>query len=433
MKQIRLFISIALITTVARAQSVPDDLRSLINQANTNFPRLKEQQQQLRAGEVRVDIARSAYQPNIAGNGSYQYLTPVAKATLPVNGNETTIQFQPNHNFNANIGIGQTLYDFGRTDASIRQAADNVQLLKRSLELTQQNLSYQVAAAYYGIGFLQKSMVVQDSVINVAQKNIQIFANRLQNGEALQYDLLTQQVRLKAAQNRKIDLQNNLERQRALLTYLTGNPDPVISPAAAQFDVQVQPFTTEGSLQTAQSSNKEVQLAQDRVRAAQTDVLAYSRSGRPNLSFSGSAGYRNGYLPDIAALKFNIAAGVNLTVPIYSGKRYTLQNQAARLNLDASRYAVENANAQLRQSLDQLNADIRSNQQRLQNLETQVLQARKALEIAQIRLQSGVITPVELQSAETGVEEAELARLNYQYQLILNQLEYKRLVGENLL
>ncbi|MGV3557581.1 TolC family protein [Larkinella arboricola] len=433
MKHLSLSILIALATTVARAQSVPEDLRSLINEANTNFPRLKEQEQQLRAGEVRIDIARSAYQPNITGNGSYQYLTPVAKATLPVNGNETTIQFQPNHNFNANIGIGQTLYDFGRTDASIRQAVDHVQILKRNLELTQQNLAYQVAAAYYGVGFLQKSIIVQDSVIQVAQRNIQIFANRLQNGEALQFDLLTQQVRLKAAQNRKIDLQNNLERQRALLTYLTGNSNPAISPAAAQFDAPVQPFTTEGSLQTAQSSNKDIQLAQDRVRAAQTDVLAYSRSGRPNLSFSGAAGYRNGYLPDIASMKFNIAAGVNLTVPIYSGKRYALQNQEARLTLDASRYAVENANAQLRQSLSQLNTDIQSNRQRLQNLETQVLQARKALEIAQVRLQSGVITPVELQSAETGVEEAELARLNYQYQLVLNQLEYKRLMGENLL
>ncbi|RRB04115.1 TolC family protein [Larkinella rosea] len=432
MKPFNLFFITLLITTTAQAQSIPDDLRGLINQANTNYPRLKEQQQLLRAGEVRVDIARAAYQPNITGNGTYQYVTPVAKATLPVNGNDQTIQFQPNHNMNANIGVGQTIYDFGRTDASIRQAADQVQLLSRNIELTRQTLGYQVAAAYYGIGFLQKSIVVQDSVIKVAQGNIQIFANRLQNGEALQYDLLTQQVRLKTAQNRKIDLQNNLERQRALLTYLTGDPNPAISPAAAQFEAQVQPFTLEGSLQTAQTNNKEVQLAQDRVRVAQTDVLANERSGRPNLSFNGSAGFKNGYLPDIAAMRFNVAAGVSLSVPIYSGKRYSLQNQAARLNLDASRYAVENANAQLRQNLEQLNADIRSNQQRLQNLETQVLQARKALEIAQIRLRSGVITPVELQSAETGIEEAELARLNYQYQLLLNQLEYKRLLGENL-
>ncbi len=35
------------------------------------------------------------------------------------------------------------------------------------------------------------------------------------------------------------------------------------------------------------------------------------------------------------------------------------------------------------------------------------------------RLRNGVITNVELQSAETGVEEAELGRLTFQYQLLL--------------
>ena len=127
-----------------------------------------------------------------------------------------------------------------------------------------------------------------------------------------------------------------------------------------------------------------------------------------------------------------MAAGVAVVVPLYAGKRYQLQNQAAQLNLNASRYAVETANAQLRQSIAQLNADIRSNQTRLANLDTQVQQARKALQIANARLRNGVITNVELQSAETGVEEAELGRLNFQYQLLLNQLELKRLLGENL-
>ena len=109
-----------------------------------------------------------------------------------------------------------------------------------------------------------------------------------------------------------------------------------------------------------------------------------------------------------------------------------MQNQAAQLNLNASRYAVDNVNAQLKQSIAQLNADIRSNQTRLANLETQVQQAQQALQIANARLRNGVITNVELQSAEVGVEEAKLGQLNFQYQLMLNQLELKRLLGESL-
>ncbi|GAB3729171.1 TolC family protein [Spirosoma lituiforme] len=437
-------LTIALLLTLGAAQAqnqpvqVSDDLRALVQQANANFPNLKQQQQQIQASELRIDIARTAMRPNVNGNASYQYVTPVAKATLPIDGVNRTLQFQPNHNLNANIGVGQTIYDWGRTNASVKQAADNAQVLRRGFEITQQALAYQVAAAYYGVGFLQRSLSVQDSVIQTAGANVRLLTTRLQNGDALQYDVLTQQVRVKTAQNRKIEIQNQLERQLAVLTYLTGNANPDISRAMSQFNaetssgtVTTQPYLiTDG--QSALASNKDVQLAQDRVRQAETDVLIYDLASRPNISFSGSAGYRNGYLPDINTPRFNVAAGVALTVPIYAGKRYQLQNQAAQLNLNASRYAVDNVNAQLKQSIAQLNADIRSNQTRLANLETQVQQAQQALQIANARLRNGVITNVELQSAEVGVEEAKLGQLNFQYQLMLNQLELKRLLGESL-
>lgn len=424
------------VATVSLAQQptqLPDELRTLIQQANTNFPQLKQQQELIKAGDLRADIARTALKPNVVGNAQYLYVDPVSKATLPINGVDRTLAFQPNHNVNVNVAAGQTLYDWGRTGASVRQAQDNVQILKRNLDITQQTLSYQVAAAYYGIGFLQKSITVQDSVIKTAGANVKILADRLKNGDALLFDVLTQQVRVKTAINTKIEQQNQLERQLALLTYLTGNPNPVSGPIATQFDAAVQPYTVDAQLQTALTSNKDVQLAQDRVRSAETDIQINNLASRPSLTANASAGFKNGYLPDINAPKANLTAGVSLVVPIYSGKRYSLQNQAAQLNLNASRYAVETANAQLRQSLAQLNADIRSNQTRLQNLETQVLQARQALAIANTRLRNGVITPVELESAETGVEQAELGRLNFQYQLLLNQLELKRLSGESLM
>ena len=72
---------------------------------------------------------------------------------------------------------------------------------------------------------------MQDSVIQTAGANVQLLVTRLQNGDALQYDVLTQQVRVKTAQNRKIEIQNQLERQLANLTYLTGNPTPDVSRA----------------------------------------------------------------------------------------------------------------------------------------------------------------------------------------------------------
>ncbi len=420
------------------ATPLPGQLQTLMQQANANYPLLKQQQEQIRAGELRVDVAHTAMRPNVNLNGNYAYITPVPQFTVPLNGQEVIAKLGPNHSLNGNVSIGQTIYDFGRTTSAVQQAEDNVQVLRRSLDISRQNLAYQVAGAYYGVGFLQRGLIVQDSVIKTAGANVQLLATRLQNGDALEYDVLTQAVRVKTAQNRKIEIQNLLDKQLATLTFLTSNPSPDVSQALSQFDlgdavgVMTQPYDMSGDLSAALSDNKEVQLAQDRLRAAQTDILATKQAGKPSIGFSGNAGYKNGYPLNVQQLRPNLVAGVGIVVPLYAGKRYQLQTQVAQANLNAGRYAVETANAQLRQSIALVNADIRSNQTRLINLQTQVQQARKALEIANARLRNGVITNVELQSAETGVEEAELGRLNFKYQLMLNQLELKRLLGENL-
>ena len=430
-----LHIVLLLLPSLAVAQSpqaLPDDLRALIQQATANFPLLKQQEQQIQAAGLQADLARTALLPQVSVNGTYQYINPVPQATLPVDGRNVQLQFQPNHNVNGNVSITQSIFDFGRTGAAVQRAGDNLRIAQRQQELTRHSLTYQVAAAYYGIGFIQRSLIVQDSVIRTAATNVTVLAARLQNGDALQYDVITQQVRLKTAQNRKIDLQNQFDRQRALLTYLTGNTDPVIGNDARQFSGIVQPFALDGQVQLAQAGNKELLAAQDRVRLAKTDIRIDELSGRPNLVAIGSTGFRNGYVPDVNTPRFNVAAGVLFTAPLYAGGRYKLQQRAAKLNLNASRYAIDNANAQLRQQLAQLNADITANQTRLQNLNTQVQQARQALQLAQTRLRNGVITAVELQSAETGIEEAQLAQLSFQYQLVLNQLELKRLMGDSL-
>jgi outer membrane protein TolC len=411
-------------------QALPDDLRALIQQATANFPLLKQQEQQIQAAGLQADLARTALLPQVSVNGTYQYINPVPQATLPVDGRNVQLQFQPNHNVNGNVSITQSIFDFGRAGAAVQRAGDNLRIAQRQQELTRHSLTYQVAAAYYGIGFIQRSLIVQDSVIRTAATNVTVLTARLQNGDALQYDVITQQVRLKTAQNRKIDLQNQFDRQRALLTYLTGNTDPVIGNDARQFSGIIQPFALNGQVQLAQAGNKDLLAAQDRVRLAETDIRIDELSGRPNLVAIGSTGFRNGYVPDVNTPRFNVAAGVSFTAPIYAGGRYKLQQRAAKINL--SRYAVDNATAQLRQQLAQLNADITANQTRLQNLNTQVQQARQALQLAQTRLRNGVITAVELQSAETGIEEAQLAQLSFQYQLVLNQLELKRLMGDNL-
>ncbi|QMW01439.1 TolC family protein [Spirosoma foliorum] len=427
-------------TSLLQAQQLPmpDELRSFIQQANANYPQLKQQQLQLQAGDVRVEIAQSAKRPNVQLTGSYTYVTPVSGITPPLNGREIPLKFAPTQSVNGYVSVNQPICDFERTEALIRLASDNAQILQHNYELAQQTLAYQVAAVYYGIGFLQQGIAVQDSVIKTAGATVKVLSTRLQNGDALQYDVFSQQVRMKIAVNRKVELQNQLDRQLAALTYLTGSACRITTQPIQQLLDQSQTaleqgIDVEGQIKRAKLANKDMLLAQGRVKVAETDALVSQRSSGLMLTISSLAGIRNGYAPAVDQLRPNLAVSLNATVPIYAGNQYTLKNRVAELNVKASQYAVDEVQAQLHQRLTQLQADSRSNQARLANLDTQVLQAREALAMANVRFRNGLITTAELQSAQTSVEEAELVRLNFRYQLLLNRLELKRLLGEPLL
>ena len=422
-------ILLGLLVGKANAQN-PAELDALVQASFQNFPKLKEAERLIQSGEMRVDIAKTALLPFVNGNLSYTYLTPVAQAALPTPDGPKTLQFIPHNNYNFNVSAGYALYDFGKTDLNIRQARENVLTQRHNLELTKQNLAYQVAQLYYSIGFLQKSIQVQDDVIGISDKLIQQIAVRYQNGDALEFDIVTQKVRLETARTRKIDFENQVEKQKIMLAYLTGVPREELTIAEFSAPETTATATPIGGLMTqAEGQNKDILLAQDRIRSAETEIEIARKAHLPTLLLNASAGIKNGYVPDISILRPNTAAGIAVTIPLYAGKRYDLQRKAAEISRQASDYNLESANANLRKDIETVLADRRSNEARLQSMQAQLTQADRALAIAENRLANGTITAVELESAQTGIEEARLGQVNLQYQIFINGLELQRLGG----
>lgn len=406
-------------------------LSNLVQQSFQSYPKLKEAQALIQAGELRVEVAKTALKPFASADASYRYLNPIAQATLPSpDGGFRSVQFIPHNNFDLHGTVGYTLYDFGKTNLGIRRANEDVQAGRNALELNKFNLAYQVAQLYYGIAFLEKSVAVQEDVIKTALAVIQQVGNRVKNGDALELDILTQKVRLETAKNRKVDFENQVMKQKAMLAYLTGVPSEKIKVETVNFDPNAPAATVESLNGKATSNSKELLAANDRLKTAQTDIEIAQKSHLPSIALSGTAGFKNGYVPDVTQLRFNVSAGVGVSIPLYAGKRYDFQIKAAQANLTASKYNLEALNATLRKDIELVLADVKSNQLRLQNIETQLLQADRVLAVSRNRYDNGTITSVELESAQTGIEEARLAQLNFQYQLFMNQLDLRRLTGE---
>jgi outer membrane protein TolC len=117
MKKIFISTVCLLMAIVSNSQTNPE-LKALISQSFTYFPRIQELQKSAEASDMRVDLARSNYYPVINGTGSYSYVNPISQKDFGTG----VLQFQPYNNYNFNVSITQPIWDFGKTNAQIAKA-----------------------------------------------------------------------------------------------------------------------------------------------------------------------------------------------------------------------------------------------------------------------------------------------------------------------
>jgi len=103
--------------------------------------------------------------------------------------------------------------------------------------------------------------------------------------------------------------------------------------------------------------------------------------------------------------------------------------QIAKINFDAAKQSTESQKVQISRDLENAYNDIKVASQKKELAASNIYQAEYSLKLAKVRLTSGVSTPVEIQAAETGLEEAKFILLPYDYQALLAKLEIGRLSG----
>lgn len=414
-----------------------ETLNQLVRLVIDYAPKIKEQQQTILMGDYRTKIQESALKPQIQSEISITRIDPVAKAQFAFGGTPTSLQFQPNMNYNANIGGSYVLYDWGKQFVNIEKSKLETELAKTGVEGLKSIYAYQVANLYYGIIFSQKAIEVQKEQLKLVDDNGKIIASRLKQGDALDYDQVSIQVRYKNAESRLTDLQSQLERQIIYLSSLIGKDAHGMIPAEKDFNTGTADLTIETATTQAQTSNYDLKALKDRDLIAERDVRLAQMSSLPMLAANAQVGIRNGYLPRINGetpdvtddFKFNSVVGVKLTIPVYTGHRGAHQTEIAKLNREMLKYSVDVTNQALKRDLEVAQNDYNSAKSKLALSQENVKQAQYALNLANVRYKNGVLTNVEIEAAQTALRDTQFMQLQYQYQMSLAKLEMNRLAG----
>ena len=324
-----------------------------------------------------------------------------------------------------NVGGSYTLFDFGRLKANIEKSKDDIKYAEHNTDYARSQLAKQVSNIYYNVIYFQKAIQIEDSVIAYLNDNKRIVESKLKNGDAIKLDLLSIQSQLDAEQNRRVDLQNYLQKQQNLLQYTTG----VNAMAGAGFDFDIPQKALAEIVAEAQINNPEFLLANDKVKQAQNEIAIARLGTKPSVNVGANAGIKNGYVPNVNEMKFNYAAGISLKLPIYDGNRTKQQVKLSETVLNQQKLAIETLNSNYKRDIQQALIDIQSNQERINNTKGQIEQAQTAQVLAASRFKNGVGTNLEITNASTNVERAQFSKLQYEYQLCLAKVELVRLLG----
>lgn len=409
----------------------PEYLRTLIEEGFRNFPRMHSLDEAINISSIKVSMSQAGYLPIVNADASYLYLNPTNKVSIPMGpGVVKSLQMNPADNYSAMLSVVQPLVDF-KTPANTDRALSDLEVSKVNREAMQGQLASQITQIYYGIIFLNKSISVQQMQLNLVRSTINLIEARLKNGDALKYDLVSAQVRYTNIENYITELKNQLSKQYNVLAMLTGEDARQNFRADSTFEGSYLNYVKDSLQSAVFSMNSDIRIASAKVNYSHYDISAVRRMFLPSINFIAGVGYKDGMAPEIFKTNFNFYYGLGISMPILPASRPQLQLEMAEAGL---RLAEDDLKYQkLVVSKDVANAleDIEKNERKLASMDTLLNQAKLAVELGTERFKEGVITSVELMTAETNLQDALLSKLQTEYNLLLSKLELCRLSGKH--
>ncbi len=393
------------------------------------YPSVGAAREGLEAARARTTQSRAATQPQVSVDGSYSYLDPLSYIDFTTPDGTRRIFEQTHDNYDASVGVHQLISDFGRTRAAIQLARTGEATALDTIEQVRLALGYETIQLFYAGIYLRDSVAVTDEELHALQEALRVAQQKFSGGRATKFDVLTTQVRLANAENRRTDTVAALQRQEARLRALLGIANGQSLVLRGEFVPDTSGADRSGLLAEAALTRPEIRLAHDAEVSAQARVSAADLGDRPALNASVNGGARDGYAPSLNATKPYIAATVGVSVPLFTGHRTAGEQREARANLRAAQFRRQEQELVAASEIDTALANLTASTARLARSDTIVDQAHEALALAQTRYANGVITNFELLDAQSAAREAELSRLQARYDCVLSRQALNRVIG----
>jgi outer membrane protein TolC len=403
-------------------------LKVIIEEIVRNHPTVKEAEEALKNADARIGLARTGYYPVVDASAGFSNIGPVLKFTIPQIG---TVQLYPENNYSGSVNYRQVIYDFGRTRQNVDIETENKAMGAQALEQVRQNMSLAAVNSYYNIAYLQEAVRITDEQLATLDEHLRYIKTMKATGSATDYQILSTEVRISAAQSQKVDLLASLDIQKAYMGSLLGKED-FSAAVREELDIAMPAINPDSLQQYALQHRDEMLISREKASIAGLRYDLIRTANRPMITMSVSGGAKNGYQPDLNTLKANYSAGIGISIPIFDGMKTKYNLLQAKSAVNNAEYETENTRRGITSEIKEAQSYLESARQKVLQSTLQLDQALKAYALAGTSFRSGTITNLELLDANTAVSESRLMLLKSRIDYAASIYRLKAALGERL-
>ncbi len=323
----------------------PAPLENLIDEGLTNNQSLKSLQYQVNALEEQVPAAGALPDPRLG----------IGMLNLPTD----TFDLDQEPMTQKQIFIAQKIPWAGKRALRSEEVKWSVRQKEAMLDARRLDLSKEIAAAWYDLGFIAKSRQINDRMIELLDRIYNAAENRYVSGKGLQQNIFQAQVELSKLYNERISLKSRYrtleDRINALLNRKRFQPvvysDTLPAPGMK--------FSLTNLESTALLHNPELKIRKHEISQSETRIHLAKKDFWPDVDIMAAYGQRDENRAGQDRADF-FSTTVSVSLPVWQDRKQDRQLSAATAMRHSAEQSFENLAESITHQLDGLATEIGS-------------------------------------------------------------------------
>ena len=370
----------------------------------------------------------AALYPNVSINGSYQRTLQKQVMVMDMGGQAMEIKVGRDNNISTSATASMPLVN-AQLWESLKLSGMDVELAVEQARSSKIAMVKQVKQAYYAVLLAQKSLDVVSDVYDNAQKNFEKTEQRFNVGKASEVERLRAQVTMMNAEPNVSSAENAVLlatwQLKAVMGIDLATNVKVVGALNDYTAELLTPYVSEDDL----SNNSSLLQLDIQDRMLESTIRMQKKQYIPTLA--ASINYNYSAMGDEELRWFpSSTAALSLSIPIFDGfaKHYNIKQTKVNKNmLELQRIDAErNLRIAIRNYNDQMALCVKN----YQAANATVAIAQKSYDISEKMYEVGKATLVELNDAQTALEQAQLTQAQAIYNFMVTKASLDELIGK---